>query len=118
MISPHVWQIIKITKPDSDLDSDKEKVIYKVFAGWLGDYTTGGNWRLNSGISSYKQDSTHVYFIGYSGSVYQCGIGQERMTAYMYDVYCSLMANAEAKGAIVEPLTYIDFKREFNNDLQ
>ena len=47
---------------------------YKVFGSNAGGYTTGDNWRLNSGITRVEQDPTstdHLLFHGYSGSTYR-----------------------------------------------
>ena len=65
MYNPHKWVIIKIEPPDQD-------VIYKVFATWYGGYTGADEWRLNSGVTEIKEDETHYYFHGASGSIYKC----------------------------------------------
>lgn len=58
--SPERWVILKL--PNA----------YKVFGTWSGDYLSGGNWRLNSGITKVEQDEDFYYFTGFSGSCYKC----------------------------------------------
>jgi hypothetical protein len=62
--TPYKWVIVKI-------DNGSE-TFYKVFASWLGNYINGDSWRLNSGIESIEEDDDNYYFIGTSGSCYQC----------------------------------------------
>lgn len=52
---PDGWVILKIDN------------FYKVFCTFGSDY-----WRANSGIKEVKEDEDYYYFIGHSGSCYQC----------------------------------------------
>lgn len=61
---PHNWVVIKIVAPTETL--------YKVLAGWSGDYLTGSSWKLNSGITRVEDDGDAWLFHGHSGSVYRC----------------------------------------------
>ena len=61
---PDNWVVIKIKGDDPH---------YRVLAGWSGGYTTGDNWRMNSGITKVEEDDRSYYFSGSSGSTYRCG---------------------------------------------
>jgi hypothetical protein len=62
--TPDNWVILKIENGDEPL--------YKVFASWIGGYLNGDSWKLNSGIKTIEEDEDNYYFIGFSGSAYQC----------------------------------------------
>jgi hypothetical protein len=62
--SPDQWCVIKITTDG--------KVNYKVFGSWIGGYTGGDAWRMNSGIASIEEEDDYYYFSGFSGSCYRC----------------------------------------------
>lgn len=61
---PDKWVVVKIENND--------ETYYKVFASWAGGYLDGSAWRLNSGISKVEEDDDNYYFIGFSGSAYEC----------------------------------------------
>ena len=61
--APHNWEIVKINGTDPH---------YRVFGSWRGGFADGDSWRLNSGITDVSEDEDYYYFIGYTGSVYQC----------------------------------------------
>jgi len=63
--APDNWCVIKITT-DGNIN-------YKVFGSWMGGYTRGDAWRMNSGIAKVEEDDNHYYFHGFSGSCYRCG---------------------------------------------
>lgn len=46
--------------------------VYKVFGTWAGGYLDSDRWKLNSGIERIEYDDDYYYFIGFSGSCYQC----------------------------------------------
>jgi len=56
--------------PDSWVVVKMEAGLYKVLGGWSGGYTTGGSWRLNSGITRVEDAGKHWRFYGESGSCY------------------------------------------------
>ena len=60
MKHPNKWIILKTPE------------CYKVFATWIGSYTEGESWQINSGVSLVKEDDHFYYFHGYSGSLYKC----------------------------------------------
>ena len=61
---PDNWVVIKFTNGDPH---------YRVLAGWSGGYTTGNSWRMNSGITSFREGDEHFIFYGSTGSCYSCG---------------------------------------------
>lgn len=99
--TPNYWQVVRIT-------STEGKVLYKVFAIWVGGYVEGDSWKLNSGIEEvvYKDDC--VLFTGYSGSIYKC-LNKDhvyRTTAYTYSVLESMIKKADLIGAKIEVVPY------------
>lgn len=61
---PDYWLVVKI-------DYENE-TIYKVFATWVGSFTQGDSWKLNSGITKVEREGEYLNFYGSSGSVYSC----------------------------------------------
>lgn len=61
---PDAWVVLKINTPST--------TIYKVLAGWFGDYLTGDSWRINSGITTVHKEGECFIFGGASGSDYIC----------------------------------------------
>ena len=61
---PDNWVVIKFKGEDPH---------YRVLAGWSGGYTTGNSWRMNSGITSFREGDEHFIFYGSTGSCYSCG---------------------------------------------
>lgn len=61
--APDGWVIVKITGQDPH---------YRVFGSIGGGYLDSDTWKMNSGITSVKEDDNFYYFEGYSGSVYRC----------------------------------------------
>jgi hypothetical protein len=99
--NPNYWQVVKITTPEKNL-------LYKVFATWIGGYTTGDSWKMNSGIVKVTKVDDMIEFHGYSGSVYKC-INVEhlyRTTMYTHSVLESLMKKADVVGAKIEVLPF------------
>ena len=60
---PDNWVIIKIKGDDPH---------YRVLAGRSGGYTTGDEWKLNSGITKVEFENDQYTFHGSSGSKYVC----------------------------------------------
>lgn len=59
------WVVIKL---DNGVDPH-----YRLLVGSSGGYLDGDSWRMNSGITSVKEDEASYYFSGSSGSLYRCG---------------------------------------------
>lgn len=98
---PNYWQILRITSPE-------QKVFHKVFATWIGGYTFGESWKMNSGIEEVTYKDNIVTFKGSSGSLYHC-INEEhcyRTTAYTDGVLSHMMLKAEKVSAKIEVLKY------------
>ena len=77
--TPDNWVIIKIKGEDPH---------YRVLGGWSGGYTTGDSWRMNSGITSLREDDARYFFHGSTGSCYSCGkksYGLKMNNAYVWD---------------------------------
>ena len=111
--TPDYWQIIKITSTEGE-------VLYKVFASWVGGYTTGDSWRMNSGITEVKFKGDYLLFKGHSGSVYKV-VNKERAyrtSMYTQSVLESMMKKCDLIGAEMEVLPYSDdFKNMFWSSL-
>ena len=88
--APDQWCVIKITTDD--------KVNYKVFGSWIGGYTGGDAWKMNSGVESIEGEDDYYYFHGFSGSCYRChkntygaGTSYTRSMNDCYDMFKLLM---------------------------
>jgi len=66
MVKPERYVLIKIH------NSDRTKIVYRVFASWAGGYLNGDSWRMNSGVVKVEISEDHYTFVGYSGSKYVC----------------------------------------------
>lgn len=85
--SPDYWQVIRISSPE-------EGPIYKVFATWVGGYTKGESWKLNSGITEVRfVEPPYIEFVGWSGSVYNVVNDDScyRTTAYSGSVLANMI---------------------------
>ena len=98
---PNYWQVLRLT-------STEGKVLYKVFATWVGGYVDGDSWLMNSGIETVKITDNVVEFGGYSGSVYKCLLdeGAYRTTMYTQSVLDSMIKKADAVGAKIEVIPF------------
>ena len=67
--NPDGWIILKIDQEQGSM--------YRVFGSWSGGFFTGDSWRMNSGITSIKEEDDYYKLYGYSGSVYNCYKGRE-----------------------------------------
>ena len=74
---PNNWVIVKIMDDDGALQG------YKVLGGWSGGYLDGDSWRMNSGITSYKDNGDSYSFYGFTGSEYKCNKGTETVRLNM-----------------------------------
>lgn len=104
--NPDYWQILKIT-------STEGKVLYKVFATWVGGYLDSDSWRMNSGITGVDEEDGYLLFHGTSGSVYKVPNADSVYRANMYtqSVLDSMIYKADLIGAKIEVLPFdTDFK--------
>lgn len=99
--TPNYWKVLKIT-------STEGKVLYKVFATWVGGYTYGDTWKMNSGIEKVVVNEDHIIFEGYSGSQYDVLNKEEsyRTTMFTQSVLESIMKKADLIGAKVEEMPF------------
>lgn len=88
MYRPDNWVVIKIT--------DKENVTYKLLVGWLGSYTTGDSWRINSGITKFEDAGSYYVAHGHSGSSYALikgRYGLQNNNVHIYEQLCNKFPN-------------------------
>ena len=94
--NPESWVIIKIINDKTD------KVLYKVFGSWRGNFVNSDSWRLNSGITRVGEQENLYIFSGESGSSYYCfkkGEGSP-MGSYNTSVLGQLMNQLNSKDGI------------------
>lgn len=102
MLTPDRWHVIKLTHG--------KEVIYKIFASWFGGYLTGASWKLNSGISHYKETKEYYDFYGYSGSIYRCYKGLEGFSSYGMSILDGYQQQFGKKNLL--PITMKSYKRK------
>ena len=102
---PDYWQVVSIKHKD-------EKTVYKLFATFIGGYTEGDVWKLNSGIVSVErvkmESSDRLHFAGVSGSQYACSYneGCYRTNAFSGGILSRLIENAKAVDVDIEVLPF------------
>lgn len=106
MYNPDVWVILRIIQEGTD-------PIYKVLAGWYGGYAGSNSWQLNSGITKVIEEEHYYDVVGYSGSIYRCPKGVERMSMLTSSVYQSWIDKADTD-AKIEVVNMKDILGEFN----
>jgi len=82
---PDSWVVVKV----------KETGLYKVLAGWSGDYLEGDSWRINSGIQFVEDDEINWLFHGASGSCYVCSKTGYAMRMSMVGIYTKIKDKVE-----------------------
>lgn len=75
--TPDRWLLVKITGTDPH---------YRVFGSWFGGYLGSDSWRMNSGITSVKEEGDYYIFKGHSGSEYHCYKKAYGAHSYSYGV--------------------------------
>lgn len=90
---PECWLCIKIV-------SEQHGTYYKLLGSWSGGYTQGSTWKLNSGIKKITETDNCWFVHGYSGSVYQCNKGTERVALAMQPALGKLLD----AGATIVPI--------------
>jgi len=100
--TPDYWVIVKITLLNQ---TPPTPPIYKVFASWVGSYMNGDAWKINSGITTTSETSTHYIFKGYSGSEYKCRKGNYGTgTSYTSGVLENAISKSKSVGYEMEVL--------------
>lgn len=92
--NPDSAVVIKVTH-----DNDTH---FRVFGGWLGGYTTGSSWRVNSGVAKVEHDKEYYYFYGESGSIYKCRKGSDYFDSYLSGVLNNLCGSVKENGGDTE----------------
>ena len=100
MNTPDYWQLLKITHDGN--------TIYKVFATWVGGYTTGDSWRINSGVVKVNDRDGLLDFIGDSGSIYRCAQNENvyRTSSYSQGVLNNLIQAAKKVDGVIEVVPF------------
>lgn len=97
---PDTWVVLEIKSED-------EEPIRKLFGGWYGGYTSGDEWRLNSGITETVDNGDHYEFHGYSGSVYKCYKNNQKMSSYQMSILNNIRKQAAGSGVTIEVIEYV-----------
>lgn len=110
MYNPDRWLLVKINGKDPH---------YRVFACWYGGYLGSDSWRMNSGITSIREDDNYYIFSGSSGSEYFCHKKSHGISSYGSSVLHSMIEKSpELNMEIVSEETNVmtlNFKNEENN---
>jgi hypothetical protein len=108
---PDYWQVVSVQEKG-------KKPVYKVFATFVGGYTEGDVWRLNSGIVGVTRVTTEntdrLHFAGESGSQYACPLneGCYRTNLFSESILRRLVEDAKDIGVEVKVLPFdTDFER-------
>ena len=65
---------------------------------WAGGYLNGDRWKINSGIEKIEQDDDFYYFIGFSGSCYQCNKKSYGITtSYGFEILNKIIKNGDGQ---------------------
>lgn len=99
--NPDGWVIVKA--------EHGQMPIYKVFASWYGGCIGSDNWRLNSGITSMKENKDYYEFYGYSGNVYNCPKNAEGVVSSDNEQVLKQLLDQEG----VSVISFEDLKEEF-----
>ncbi len=91
--TPDKWICLKITYKDSG------EILYKILAGFYGNYLYGDSWRINSGIKKIVEHDNYYEVIGNSGSNYTCHKNARGLTSLTANMFASFK---EIEAYIVE----------------
>jgi len=84
--TPYRWVLVAIDTSEGPL--------FKVLAGWPGDYLHGDSWKLSSGVTKITEDETSYYIDNYSGSQYICLKEHEGLSVLTNDIFHQLLKTA------------------------
>lgn len=100
--TPDGWVILKVKMGQYNL--------YKVFGTWSGGFLEGPSWRINSGITSVREEDGCYKLYGYSGSVYNCHSYNEGVI----DIHNGrVLSNYLENNINDRVVTFSEFKEEF-----
>ncbi len=94
---PDRWMVIKISHLD-------DKSHYRVFGTWIGGYTSGDSWRMNSGIVRVEEQENNYRFFGTSGSEYTCFKNYYGTSGYSEGVLQNIIDVQSKQGVTIEIL--------------
>ena len=93
--TPDSWVVLKVKAGKGTFP------FYKVLAGWSGGYLSGDSWRINSGVTTVKEEGDYYQFYGKSGSCYRCRKETYGLRMSTAGVYKDLCLQQEFKGQII-----------------
>ena len=99
--TPDCWVVLRFT-------SDQYGVIDKVLAGWVGGYTQGSSWKLNSGNEKVEDMGDYYLATGSSGSTYTLVKNWHGLRHSIAYVYTSIVEKMAESGATVELLDGVE----------
>ena len=99
--NPDSWAILKMTW--------KDKIYYKVLAGFSGSYLYGSSWRLNSGITKAEDDGEAFVFHGHSGSTYRCPKGRYGLAMSTSDIYSQMIEQYPGAVIVLDNQDWLNF---------
>ena len=100
--TPDSWVIVKI-------QYEKYETIYKVLAGWSGNYLYGASWKLSSGIVTFEDKGEHYESLQDSGSTYVLYKSSERMSAIMASTFASCAKQLKGNDGTIEVIDSGDY---------
>ena len=86
--NPDCWVIVRFT-------SEKFGVVDKILAGWSGGYTSGSEWKLNSGITKVEDKGDRFLVTGSTGSVYNLYKPFQKLGSSIAPIYHSFVKQIE-----------------------
>ena len=101
--TPDSWVLV-------ELERGSEKIT-KVLAGWYGGYTWGDSWKLSSGVEKVEKEGNVYKFTNYSGSVYICHEGAERLSGMTSGVLATFTKQMEDNGGSAKVISAEEFTR-------
>lgn len=109
MNTPDYWQLLKLTHDG--------ETIYKVFATWVGGYTTGDAWKINSGIVKVIEGDGFYDLIGHSGSIYRVSNHENvyRTNSYSGGILNNLIESAKKVNGVIEIIPFQEVEQTLKN---
>ncbi len=90
--TPDYWVVLNM-----NTDTPHQRVL----AGWVGSYTWGSSWKMNSGISKVVEHDDRYDFHGESGSIYTCYKKRYGMSGLMMDIFARVEEEFKPQGFTV-----------------
>lgn len=106
MYKPNKWVILELT------DSENDKSVYKILAGWTGGYLDGDSWRLSSGLKNIEKENEYYLMYNHSGSIYKCHKKSKGLTVFSAAIYQEIKNNCEKSNIKVKIVTIDEFNKK------